>query len=301
MAINYSGLGMFAPFTQTMTNLGQNIGRATGLMFGIEDPELEAMNAIEIASKNPNDPVALQNAATKLAQAGKLNEAIALSNQARQIQNRREDIGFRERQMQISEKTADRAEKVALMTRIKETPYAAIDEVNILPEGPEKEGYLKQISAQIGKENFAQAIKESQLKVYELQAEAAKLNAQVGKKVWDLKFDPLKGTPILYNTVTREISRVTMPGTEGGGGASEDKSKDVTGAKNALTGQKETTPTETTTTTTSQDAINNARTWSVNFATPESVLRIKAQNGDAAAIEELRRRQQISSSVPGAM
>lgn len=119
MAINpnlFAGLGPFAGLTQAAT---ESLARGVGGLFGIKDPEMEAQRAIAMAAQNPNNPTTLSNAANILAQAGKIDQAMALAGQARQIQQQERQFGLQERQAILAEERAkaeaeDRAKRLEI-------------------------------------------------------------------------------------------------------------------------------------------------------------------------------------------
>lgn len=112
MAMNpnlFAGLGPFAGLTQAST---EALSRGIGGLFGIKDPEMEAQRAIAMAAQNPNDPATLSNAANILAQAGKIDQAMALAGQARQIQQQERQFGLQERQFSLQERKAGTEEEL---------------------------------------------------------------------------------------------------------------------------------------------------------------------------------------------
>lgn len=119
MAMNpnlFAGLGPFAGLTQAST---EALSRGIGGLFGIKDPEMEAQRAIAMAAQNPNDPATLSSAANILAQAGKIDQAMALAGQARQITRQEQQFGLEQRRVTLAEQQAEanilnQAEKLAL-------------------------------------------------------------------------------------------------------------------------------------------------------------------------------------------
>jgi hypothetical protein len=119
MAINpnlFAGLGPFAGLTQAST---EALSRGIGGLFGIKDPEMEAQRAIAMAAQNPNDPTTLSNAANILAQAGKIDQAMALAGQARQITRQEQQFGLEQRRVaateeQIKNQQLNQAARLAL-------------------------------------------------------------------------------------------------------------------------------------------------------------------------------------------
>lgn len=100
----FAGLGPFAGLAQAGSQLAT---RGIQGLFGIKDPEIEAQRAIAMAAQNPNDPATLQAAAQALAQAGKIDQAMALAGQARQIQQQERTFGLEQRRVALSEKQAE--------------------------------------------------------------------------------------------------------------------------------------------------------------------------------------------------
>lgn len=96
----FAGLGPFAGLTQAST---EALSRGIGGLFGIKDPEMEAQRAIAMAAQNPNDPATLSNAANILAQAGKIDQAMALAGQARQITRQEQQFGLEQRRVAATE------------------------------------------------------------------------------------------------------------------------------------------------------------------------------------------------------
>lgn len=112
----FAGLGPFAGLAQAGSQLAT---RGIQGLFGIKDPEIEAQRAIAMAAQNPNDPATLQAAAQALAQAGKIDQAMALAGQARAITREDRSFGLQERQVSAAEARAkaeaeDRAKRLEL-------------------------------------------------------------------------------------------------------------------------------------------------------------------------------------------
>jgi hypothetical protein len=170
MAINpnlFTGLGPFAGLTQAAT---ESLSKGVGQLFGIKDPELEAQRAIAMAAQNPNDPTTLSNAANILAQAGKIDQAMALAGQARQITRQDQQFSLQQEQLELSKRSAKRADESALQTEIKNSPYSAIGKILSLPEGKEREALLTQVSNNISESNLSTATKQQQLENLKTQA-----------------------------------------------------------------------------------------------------------------------------------
>jgi len=104
----FAGLGPFAGLAQAGSQLAT---RGIQGLFGIKDPEIEAQRAIAMAAQNPNDPATLQAAAQALAQAGKIDQAMALAGQARAITEKERSFGLQARQVTVQERQASAAEK----------------------------------------------------------------------------------------------------------------------------------------------------------------------------------------------
>lgn len=97
----FAGLGPFAGLAQAGSQLAT---RGIQGLFGIKDPEIEAQRAIAMAAQNPNDPATLQAAAQALAQAGKIDQAMALAGQARAITREERSFGLEQRRVAATEK-----------------------------------------------------------------------------------------------------------------------------------------------------------------------------------------------------
>ena len=177
MAINYSGLGMFAPFTEQMLGLGRNVTRGVGTLFGIKDPEMEAQRIL--STVDYENPAALRAAAQELFSAGKIDEATALVRQATAAKQRQEDIGFKERQMKLSEKADERAAETQSFLKAEKDPYSELARVNKLPDGPEKEARLTNLNRIIGEKNLQQSL--TQMQFLESEAKFALAKAQAGE------------------------------------------------------------------------------------------------------------------------
>ena len=177
MAINYSGLGMFAPFTEQMLGLGRNVTRGVGTLFGIKDPEMEAQRIL--STVDYENPAALRAAAQELFRAGKIDEATALVRQATAAKQRQEDIGFRERQMKVTESAEQRAAETQRFLKAEKDPYGELARINKLPDGPEKEAGLANINRIIGEQNLKQSL--TQMQFLESEARFALAQAQAGE------------------------------------------------------------------------------------------------------------------------
>ncbi len=104
----FAGLGPFAGLAQAGSQLAT---RGIQGLFGIKDPEIEAQRAIAMAAQNPNDPATLQAAAQALAQAGKIDQAMALAGQARQITQQKQQFGLEQERLGITRSQAEQQAK----------------------------------------------------------------------------------------------------------------------------------------------------------------------------------------------
>jgi hypothetical protein len=104
----FAGLGPFAGLAQTGSQLAT---RGIQGLFGIKDPEIEAQRAIAMAAQNPNDPATLQAAAQALAQANKIDQAMALAGQARTIIEKERSFGLEQKRLDITRSQAEQQAK----------------------------------------------------------------------------------------------------------------------------------------------------------------------------------------------
>ena len=221
----FAGLGPFAGLAQTGTQLAT---RGIQGLFGIKDPEIEAQRAIAMAAQNPNDPATLQAAAQALAQAGKIDQAMALAGQARAITREDRTFALQEKQFKLSEEQAERAkrtlslqEETAFLDKLAKSPRAAMADIVAMDDGPKKNMLLAQASQSMDKARVDEEYKQAQIEALRAQARTA------GLKGFEVIKDSL-GKPIgRFNKATGEIE--DMPGvkdTGGAGGAEKTKLTD---------------------------------------------------------------------------
>jgi hypothetical protein len=103
--VNYSPLGIFAPFTQAATQATQRVAGGVGELFGIKDPVLER-NRI-LANLDTSDPTSLRAAAQALMAQGDVDAGMQLAAQARQVEQQERTFGLQERQTRTAEKRAE--------------------------------------------------------------------------------------------------------------------------------------------------------------------------------------------------
>lgn len=247
----FAGLGPFAGLAQAGSQLAT---RGIQGLFGIKDPEIEAQRAIAMAAQNPNDPATLQAAAQALAQAGKIDQAMALAGQARAITREDRTFGLQERQFKLSEEQAKRAERTlslqeetAFLDKLTKSPRAAMADIVAMEDGPKKNMLLAQASQSMDKARVDEEYKQAQIEALRAQARTA------GAKGFEVIKDSM-GNPIArFNKATGEIEN--MPGVEDTGGAGGAGGKmDVAGTKSLLLGGTNTEVTPETAPTTGRSS-----------------------------------------------
>jgi hypothetical protein len=154
--------GMFGSETNTYAQTGRNLANIVGSLFGVKVPEFESRRIL--GEVDYNNPASLQTAAQELARMGMVDQAMTLAAQARSVAEKERSFGLQQEQLELSKRSADRADEAALQTEIKNSPYSAIGKVLSLPEGKEREALLTQISDNISASNLSTATKEQQLK-----------------------------------------------------------------------------------------------------------------------------------------